>query len=134
MNARQKDVDIIVVGGGHAGIEAAAAAARLQCRTLLVTQRIDRIGELSCNPAVGGIGKGQLVKEVDALGGLMGELADSACIQFRRLNTTRGAAVQSSRMQVDMSVYQRSAQARLAALELLDLAEDEVVGLLADEC
>jgi len=125
------DFDVVVVGGGHAGIEAAAAAARLNCQVLLVTHTISKIGELSCNPAIGGIGKGQLVKEVDALGGLMGELADSACIQYRRLNTTRGAAVQSTRMQVDMKAYCQTAQVQtIANLEIL---EDEVCDIVMDE-
>lgn len=125
--------DIIVVGGGHAGIEAAAAAARLNCRVLLVTHKLDTIGELSCNPAIGGVGKGQLVKEIDALGGLMGEVADAACIQYRRLNTTRGAAVQSTRMQVDMDRYRQQAQDRLRALANLDFLEAEVESLLSDQ-
>lgn len=124
-----KEVDVLVVGGGHAGIEAASAAARMGCRTLLVTHALDKIGELSCNPAVGGIGKGQLVKEVDALGGLMGELADAAAIQFRLLNTTRGWAVRSSRMQVDRERYPRLAQARLAATVNLTCLGDEVEDL-----
>lgn len=120
-------IDVIVIGGGHAGIEAAAAAARLGCQTVLITQNKQRIGELSCNPAIGGVGKGQLVKEVDALGGVMGRLADQACIQFRRLNQSRGAAVRSSRMQVDMDVYRQAAQSSLSAIPNLTVREDEVV-------
>lgn len=126
------EYDVIVVGGGHAGIEAAAAACRLQCRVLLVTHKLAQIGALSCNPAIGGVGKGQLVKEVDALGGLMGELADAACLQYRRLNRSRGAAVQSTRMQVDMDEYPRLVQARLRTLPGLDLAEDEAVDVLRE--
>lgn len=121
--------DVIVIGGGHAGIEAAAAASRMGCSTLLAALDRGKIGELSCNPAIGGIGKGQLVKEVDALGGLMGELADLACIQYRLLNTTRGAAVQSTRMQVDRDVYPRAAQARLADFPNLEILEDEALAL-----
>lgn len=122
--------DLVVVGGGHAGVEAAAAAARLGCRTMLVTLNLEKIGYLSCNPAVGGVGKGQLVREADALGGLIGELADAACIQYRQLNTTRGAAVRSTRMQVDMARYQAAARARLGQIPNLQLLEDEVCGLL----
>jgi tRNA uridine 5-carboxymethylaminomethyl modification enzyme len=126
------EVGVVVVGGGHAGIEAAAAAARLGCRTLLVTFALDRIGALSCNPAVGGVGKGQLVREVDALGGLMGELADAACIQHRQLNAARGAAVRSTRMQVDLERYAAAAQARLRALPGLELLADEAVDLVLE--
>jgi len=117
--------DLIVVGGGHAGVEAAAAGARLGCATLLVTLTPDGLGQLSCNPAVGGVGKGQLVREIDALGGWMGELADASCLQYRCLNTTRGAAVQSSRMQVDLEVYPARTAERLRALGTLTLATDE---------
>ncbi|MCK5242496.1 tRNA uridine-5-carboxymethylaminomethyl(34) synthesis enzyme MnmG [bacterium] len=133
MKAIKNRYDVIVVGGGHAGIEAASASARLDCQVLLVTQQMDKIGELSCNPAIGGVGKGQLVKEVDALGGLMGELADAACIQYRRLNATRGAAVQSTRMQVDMTAYAKAAQARLRTTPNLEIIEDEVFEVLGDE-
>jgi tRNA uridine 5-carboxymethylaminomethyl modification enzyme len=125
-----RDFDVIVIGGGHAGVEAAAAAARLGCATLLVTLTPDGFGQLSCNPAVGGVGKGQLVREIDALGGWMGELADGACLQYRCLNTTRGAAVQSTRMQVDLEVYPALAAARLRALPGLTLAVGEVVALV----
>jgi len=121
--------DVIVAGGGHAGIEAAAASARLGCRTLLVTLRRADLGALSCNPAIGGVGKGQLVREIDALGGLMGELADGACIQYRQLNTGRGAAVRSTRMQVDMARYAELARRTLENLEGLTLLEDEILAL-----
>src|SRR5512145_3252665 len=92
--------DVIVIGAGHAGCEAALAAARMGCSTLLITQNLDTIGLMSCNPAVGGIGKGQLVREVDALGGAMAQLTDKAGIHFRQLNTSKGRAVRSSRAQV----------------------------------
>lgn len=100
-----KKYDVIVVGGGHAGIEASLAAARLGCQTLLLTMNLDRIGLMSCNPAIGGLGKGQLVKEIDALGGEMARAIDKTAIQFRRLNTKKGPAVQSSRAQADRQNY-----------------------------
>src|SRR6056297_4358304 len=93
--------DLVVVGGGHAGCEAAMAAARLGLKTLLLTINIDRIGHLSCNPAIGGLAKGHMVKEIDALGGMMGIWADSAGIQFRTLNTRKGPAVRATRAQID---------------------------------
>ncbi|MDR0639898.1 MAG: tRNA uridine-5-carboxymethylaminomethyl(34) synthesis enzyme MnmG [Spirochaetaceae bacterium] len=104
------DFDVIVIGGGHAGIEAALAAARLGCKTALVTQNPDRIGVLSCNPAMGGLAKGNLVREVDALGGEIGRLTDAACIQYRILNRSRGPAVQAPRAQTDKAFYQTMAR------------------------
>jgi len=121
--------DIIVVGAGHAGCEAAAAAARLGRRVALVTLRADGVAALSCNPAIGGLGKGHLVREIDALGGLMARVADATSIQFRRLNTRRGLAVQASRAQVDILRYPLDMARRLTAIPGLTLIEGEVVGL-----
>ena len=99
--------DIIVVGAGHAGIEAALAASRMGCKVLMLTFSIGSIGRMSCNPAIGGVGKGQLVREIDALGGQMGRAADACGIQFRMLNSSKGAAVHSSRAQIDMDMYNK---------------------------
>ncbi|MDR1095931.1 MAG: tRNA uridine-5-carboxymethylaminomethyl(34) synthesis enzyme MnmG [Spirochaetaceae bacterium] len=124
------DFDVLVIGGGHAGVEAALAAARLGCRAALVTQNPDRIGALSCNPAMGGLAKGNLVREVDALGGEMGRLADAACIQYRVLNRSRGPAVQAPRAQVDKAVYQAMARGVVEGQSGLCVIMDTVTGLL----
>lgn len=121
--------DIVVVGAGHAGTEAAAAAARMGRRVACVTLRLEHVGRLSCNPAVGGLAKGHLVRELDALGGVMGRVADAACIQFRRLNTRKGLAVQSSRAQVDIARYPELVQDVLAGIDGLTLLEGEVAGI-----
>lgn len=126
------DYEAIVIGGGHAGIEAASALARLGHRTLLVTQNPDAIGRLSCNPAVGGLSKGNLAREVDALGGEMGLLTDASMIQYRVLNRSRGAAVQAPRAQVDKALYSALARRRLESLPGLDIRMDTVTGILID--
>src|SRR6187200_478856 len=98
--------DVIVVGSGHAGIEAALAAARIGCRTLMLTQNLDTVGQMSCNPAIGGLAKGHIVREVDALGGAMGLNADATGLQFRLLNRTKGPSVRAPRVQCDKKAYQ----------------------------
>src|SRR5665213_4484088 len=102
-----KNFDVIVIGGGHAGCEAASAAAKMGCKTALLSLNPDRIGFMSCNPAIGGLAKGQLVKEIDALGGIMGINTDKTAIQYRRLNSSKGPAVRSSRAQCDKPLYAR---------------------------
>ncbi len=122
--------DVIVIGGGHAGCEAAAAAARLGARTALVTHRFDTIGEMSCNPAIGGLGKGHLVREIDALDGLMGRVADAGGIQFRVLNRSKGAAVQGPRAQADRKLYKSAMQDAIKACDNLEVVEGGVDDLI----
>ncbi len=122
--------DVIVIGAGHAGCEAALAASRMGCRTLVLTANIDTIGLMSCNPSIGGVGKGHLVKEIDALGGEMGKAADYAAIQFRRLNTRKGAAVQATRIQADRQAYRAYMKSALEARKNLDIKQRMAEGLL----
>lgn len=122
--------DVIVIGGGHAGTEAAHAAARMGCRTLLLTQNIETIGQMSCNPAIGGIGKGHLVKEIDALGGIMARAADRAGIQFRILNARKGPAVRATRAQADRTLYKAAVRAALEGQNNLSLFQQSVDDLI----
>ena len=125
--------DVIVIGGGHAGCEAASAAARVGARTLLLTHKIETIGEMSCNPAIGGLGKGHLVREIDALDGLMGRVADVAGIQFRLLNRRKGAAVRGPRAQSDRKLYRNAMQSEILNHENLDVIAGGVEDLIVEE-
>ena len=122
--------DVLVIGGGHAGCEAAAASARLGVNTALFTHKIDNIGEMSCNPAIGGLGKGHLVREIDALDGIMGEVADRSGIQFRLLNRSRGPAVRGPRTQSDRSLYRKYMREKLVNYCNLTIFSDSVIGFI----
>ncbi len=129
---KQSDTQVLVVGGGHAGTEAAAAAARMGARTLLITLKYADLGTMSCNPAIGGLGKGHLVREIDAFDGIMPRVADLAGIQFRLLNRRKGPAVQGPRAQSDRAIYRSKMQNLLRSYENLSVLEAEVVGFLLD--
>ena len=128
-----EDFDVVVIGAGHAGCEAASAAARLGAQTALVTLNLDLIGQMSCNPAIGGIAKGHLVREIDALGGIMGRVIDRTGIQFRLLNRSRGPAVQSPRAQADRSLYRTEMRRVLEATPNLHLRQGLVSNLVVKD-
>lgn len=128
-----KSYDLIVVGGGHAGVEAALAGARMGASVALITQNIETIGQMSCNPSIGGIGKGHLAKEIDAFDGVMARAADKACIHFKKLNSSKGPAVQATRVQADRQLYRLAIRQEVESCKGLDLIQQDVVDLLLKE-
>src|SRR6201996_8410075 len=128
-----KKYSVIAIGGGHAGTEAAGAAARAGGSTLLITQNVDKIGEMSCNPAIGGIAKGTLVREIDALDGVMGRAIDRAGIHYRMLNASKGPAVRGPRAQADRKLYREAMQSILSEFASLEIIEDSVEDLRIEQ-
>src|SRR3954449_10468061 len=129
----EESYDVIVVGAGHAGTEAAVAAARLGCRVGLITSALEAIGQMSCNPAIGGVAKGTVVREVDALGGIMARATDLASIQFRMLNRSKGPAVWAPRSQCDRGLYRRAVRSLLEEHPMLQTIQGTVARLMIDE-
>ena len=133
MTASQYDYDVLVIGAGHAGTEAAMSAARLGAKTALLTINCDTVGQMSCNPAIGGVAKGQIVREIDALGGIMGRVIDATGIQFRMLNRRKGPAMHSPRAQADKKAYQFEVKRLVEEQVNLDLRQEVVEDLLVEE-